>query len=276
MTKKSTSLKTACNRSFLLLIAGLLLLAWGCAPVTPQRPGPPEAPPADYLIGKLTEENSRIKTFAGRGRGRFLTEDRHESLDLVLVAEIPDLIKIQFFDFIGRPALTLVANRTGLFALNHRENIFYKGRAGTGSLKGFLPVTMPLNELIPLTMGLVHLRDYRQAVASSDPNEALWRVELFGESGASVERLWIDRTGLQAVKMESGPLGQPDFAVSFSDFVTAEGEPSLPGKINLKNLKDAGACIIEYDEIRINPDLPDHFFQLQAPKGSKTEIIPDN
>ncbi|MFH1136495.1 MAG: DUF4292 domain-containing protein [Pseudomonadota bacterium] len=272
--KKSTRLKRSGPRAFFLISAGLILLFTACAPLAPTRPEEPTPPAAETVLKNLAAEAASPRSFAGRGRVRFVTRDSHQNLDMVLAAAPPDRFRVQLYDFIGRPALTMVADQAGLFVLDHREKIFYRGLPTPAGVGRFLPVALSVEKLISLSMGFPPFLAHKKAETFADHDAKLWRIELFDDSGTSLERLWLTRADLQVVKIETGPRDDPTFQVLFSGFLQNGPAASRPKKISLNDPKNQSTGILEYDEIKIDPDLPPDFFRLAPPPGIKTRTMP--
>lgn len=130
-----------------------LLLAAGCAA---RRAPPPDLSrdPAQ-LLGEVVAAQARVRNVQGSARVHVNAPDMKVpgGLQEFVAAEKPDRLHLETLDFFGNVAAVLVAGggRFGLY--DAREHVFYRGAATPENVSRFLPVLLPVEELVTILCG---------------------------------------------------------------------------------------------------------------------------
>jgi len=273
--------KNRSHRPFRLTAVALIWLAAvilsSCAPLRP-KPERVSLPPAEALVNALRQNQARLQSFAGRGRLRFKDPWSHYSFDVTVAAVRPDRLRVQAFDLMGRPVMTLTANHEELSLLDYRQAVLYRGAATPENLSRFLPFNLRLEDVITLLAGQKPLGPFIRAEVELDRDFSgnYWRLDLVRPDGQLVDRIWMAPHSLTISRSEIGPPRQePWFRLEFSDYQDLAGQ-ATPFRIFLADLKNKAETSVLYEEFRIDPALPETLFSLTSPPGIKVAPFPEH
>ena len=276
-------MRTSRNSSNRLLLAAALALltlagAAACAPRLPVPAAPPTAlPRAETLVEQLRERQRLIRRFAGRGSIRLKNPRSEYHFDLTTAAVRPDRLRLQTIDLLGRPVLTLTADRDELSLMDYRGAVFYRGRATTNNLHRFLPLGLKLEEIIILLSGGQPLSVYSRAsiTRQTELGREFWIFNLVRKDSLLVERVWARPPGLRVSRVEVGPAGEEVwFRLEYSDYRQLS-DLAVPHRIHVEDTRTRSELTVTYDEVIIDPTLPDRLFTLSPPPGVKVMPIPE-
>ncbi|MEW6267641.1 MAG: DUF4292 domain-containing protein [Thermodesulfobacteriota bacterium] len=262
--------------SNLAAVLGLgFLLASACAPLEPRPTG--VGPTAEEVLAGLRQRQALVQTFAGRGAIRIKDARAQHYFDIMIAAAQPDRLRLQAFDFMGRPLVTLTADRNEIRFLDYGRTRMYQGPPSPLNLSRFLPLDMTVSELITLLAGGRPLKTYERAVleAGRGLGSKTWLLSLDRSGGGLVEKVWVT-SGWRIQRVEVGPRGEePSFRLEYDDYRPLAGrEDEAPFRITASDMKRQSELVITYQEVKINPDLPPGLFTLIPPAGVKIEAFP--
>ncbi len=259
----------------LLKVAVIMLLAWlgltGCRTVPP--PAPPAAvASADELLSRLKNREKSVKSLQARGRIIFLSPQRNYSGTALVKAGLPDSLRVDILDILGRNLLSFATDGRQVQILSPHEGKFFQGPASPKNLAAFIPPSVSLNQAVRLLLGALPFSpgppDRFEFEAASGQYYLEWR-----RGGALVERLWVAAQGLYPVKDEYfGGADHPRFTAELADFGQAAAD--IPGKINIISEAPKLELRLAYTELRLNPPLPEAAWTLTPPPGITVVQLP--
>ncbi len=190
------------------LLAGLLLVA-GCA----RRAPPPDlSRDPRELLRSVRAAQDKIRNVQGSARVH-IDSPRMKvpgGLQEFVAAEKPDRLHLETLDFFGDVAAVLVASG-GRFALyDAKERVFYRGAATPENVSRFLPVVLPVEELVTVLCGSAPILPGQPVsvepgdgallltVADGPVGQQLAVGELASVSSSRVRRLTRDPAGREA------------------------------------------------------------------------------
>ncbi|MBF0529553.1 MAG: DUF4292 domain-containing protein [Deltaproteobacteria bacterium] len=257
----------------MLAVCGLVACATG-----PDK-GSQGAPTTDELINRIRAESASLKTFAGRGSIKINDRERQHYFEVMVAAAQPDRLRLQAFDFIGRPILTIITGGDQLRYLDYRQAKLVYGQATPENLRRMLPVAMQVPELVGILSGIpivpVHERAEVNLDRTTGPETWIW--SLFLPGGKWVDRFRLTRADNLIRQVDRGPVdGQSVLRLEYGNFkpVSETDGRQTPYHVSAADLKTQTELIIDYTEVKINPSLPEGLFTLPAPPGVKVEPIP--
>ncbi|MDY6851277.1 MAG: DUF4292 domain-containing protein [Thermodesulfobacteriota bacterium] len=220
-----------------------------------------------------------IQGFAGQGRLQFKNQRSRYSFDLTVAAMRPDRLRLQTYNFLGRPVMTLTVNQKELSLLDYRKATLYRGPPTRGNLGRFLPLNLDISEIISLLGGAHPISSFAQADVYRDTEfeigREFWCLSLVRPGGHLVERIWMVPPHLRVSRVEIGPPnGDALFRLDFSDYRDVAGL-AMPFQIFVEDLKARNEFTIDYEEFQIYSTLPDRIFSLPLPPGFKAVPFPD-
>ncbi len=258
----------------------VLLLAAALSACAALPPAPPETPLPDVeaVVALLRGRQNSVRSFAGRGSLQVKSPGSDYHLDMTVVAVRPDRLRLQAFDFMGRPVMLLTTDGDRLGFLDYRDEKMYQGAATPENFRRFLPLELSVPDVITLLSGGAPLSEYSRAALLRDPEPGRdrWRLNLLRPGGYFQESVWVSPPGTRLEKVEVAPPGEDAWmTLEYSGYAPADGWDS-PHVLHMADHKARTGINIRYEEIRINPDLPGTLFNPPVPAGVQVLPIPDD
>jgi hypothetical protein len=248
---------------FWLLLAALLWPA-GC------RTLPPAPPPAaviskEALLARLQARQERVQSFQAKGRITFLSPEQNYSGNALLSGRLPDSLKVDVLDFLGRTILSFATDGAEVKVLSPSENKLYQGPATPGNLAAFIPPSVSLPQALRLLVGALPLSSGPPQNFDYEAATGRYRLE-WRQGGALTERLWVAAQGLHPVQEEwFGGAPEPRFTAELANFGALA--PDLPEKITLKTSAPQKEMRLVYRDLKLNPPLTPADLTLASPAG---------
>ena len=246
------------------------LCLWGC------RSLPPPAPPvavtsAAELLARLQAGKPQVQSFEAKGRLTFLSPQRNYSGTSLIKGRLPDTIRVDVLDFLGRSLLYFYSNGREVQVLSPKEGKLYRGAATPGNLAAFIPPAMTLHQALRLMVGDLPLSSGQPARWAFEGEQRRYLLEWRYPDGAIKERVWLEDRELRPVQEEwFGPDGQLRFVAEFTNY--GQTAPGLPGQVTVKTLKPKGELRLTYREILVNPPFKDA--DLSLPQSPAVVEVP--
>lgn len=241
------------------------LCFWGC------RSLPPPAPPvsvisADELVSRLQAGKPQVQSFEAKGRLTFLSPQRNYSGTTLIKGRLPNTVRADVLDFLGRSLLYFYSNDQEVQVLSPKEGKLFRGAATPGNLAAFIPPALTLPQALRLMVGDLPLSPGQPAKWAHEADQGHYLLEWRYPDGVSKERLWLEDRELRPVKEEwFGPDGQLRFVADFSNY--GQTAPGLPGQVKVKTLKPQGELRLSYSEMLVNPPFKETDLSLPKPAG---------
>ncbi len=239
----------------------LALLALGC----PKRIdfGPiGEIKEPDQLLKLTSQAEERIYSMKGDSRLKVASRQGKGAMNLYLAVSRPSLVHFEILGFFGNPQAVFVSDgaRFGLYQADQGK--YYRGPATPRNLSRFLPLALPIGELVKLMLGEAPRIPAKTASLQLDTTLGLYLIARV--SDGLVQRLWVDPSNYR-VRQSEMP-GADGYQVEFDDFESA-GAVTYPREIKFSARNPAAHLELRYKEVRINEALDPTLFQLVPPPG---------
>ncbi|MFZ5447541.1 MAG: hypothetical protein ACOZFS_02740 [Thermodesulfobacteriota bacterium] len=252
---------------FWLLVLGLALWA-GCRTLPPSPP-PVTTISSEELLARLRSRQQQVQSFQAKGRITFLASQQNYSGTAVLTGRLPNNLKVDVLDFLGRTILSFATDGAEVKILSPRENKLLRGPATPGNLAAFIPPTVSLPQALRLLVGALPLSpgppDHFDYQSATGRYLLEWR-----QGSALTERLWVDAQGLYPVAEEwFGGAAEPRFTAELANFGALA--PDLPEKITLKSATPKMELRLVYHSLKLNPPLTPAQLTL-APSVGMAEV----
>lgn len=272
--KKLKRLLNKIKRRPAFLTAGLLLalIISACAPI---KPAPVQSQKeAELLVDRLRQKQNLIRTFAGKGAITFNNPERRHYFEAMVLAERPGRLRLQAFDALGRPALTLTVNDEEINYLDYRAPKLYRGKATYENLSRIMPLGLNVSELITLLAGGQPLSLYERASLekTTELGQDILLLSLQRPGGRYIEKMWLDKD-LKVKRMIVDEKGASEaFKLKYDKYNLVD-EHYAPYHIHVMETAGKNELTINYDEVRINADLPSSSFTIKVPPGMTPEPL---
>lgn len=243
----------------------MVLCFWGCRSLPPPA-APVSVTSADELVSRLQAGKPQVQSFEAKGRLTFLSPQRNYSGTTLIKGRLPQTIRADVLDFLGRSLLYFYSNGQEVQVLSPKEGKLFRGAATPGNLAAFIPPAMTLPQALRLMVGDLPLSPGQPAKWVHEADQGRYLLEWRYPDGVSQERLWLEDRDLRPVKEEwFGADGQLRFAADFSNY--GQTVPGLPGQVTVKTLKPEGELRLTYREMLVNPAFKDTDLSLPRTPG---------
>lgn len=253
-----------------LVWVAVLLLLWGCRSLPPPAPPRVITSPAEVLT-LFKAGKPRVKSFIAKGRLVLLSPQRNYAGTTLIKGRLPDTIRVDVLDILGRTILNFYTNGQEVEVLSPKEGKLFLGQATPGNLAAFIPPAITLSQTLRLLVGDLPLSPGQPAHFDFKAEQGRYLLEWYYPDGAVKERFWLDARELWPLRDEwYGPDGQVRFTAEFNDF--GQIVPGLPGKIILKTPRPKAEMRLVYKEMQINT--PIKTTELAVPRPAGITVVP--
>ncbi len=230
-------------------------------------PGPPiTAPPGPDLVARLQATRPQVRSFDAKGRLTYLSPKWNYSGTSLIKGRLPDTIRADVLDVLGRSLLFFYSNGQQVQVLSPKEGKFYRGVASPGNLAAFIPPAMTLQQALRLMVGDLPLSSGQPVRSEYEVKQGRYLFEWQYPGGSIKERLWVEAQEMQPVQDEwFGPGGRLHFSATFTNY--GQITPGLPGQITVKTLEPKGELRLTYSDMTVNPPLKDTDLSVPKPAG---------
>jgi len=250
----------------------LLLLLPCCAhrkTLTVQRVYPPCSP--QEILPIITDTGIPV-ALKGVAKIKWRSSDETFSVKELVSAQSPYYLRLETLNPLGQPVFYAVTNGNEAFMFVPSEKKFYFGSASRETLSLFIPLSLGLEELVPIFLGRMPLIDYDDGLVSCEVADEFYILELSAKDGSMLQRLKISAGNFTVVEggtYERG--GELIISVQFGDYEMI-GDVLFPKKISVFIPRDETRVIISYKQLDILPEISADEFRLTAPQG--VEVVP--
>ena len=191
------------------------------------------------------------------------------SVKELIVAQKPNLLRLETLNPLGHPQFFAVTNGEELFLFAPSENRFYYGNTSPSNMSSFLPISLSLENVVPLVMGGVPLIDYDTEQVVCQVMGDYYFLQLWAKDEDTRQVLTIGLDNLRV--MESQIYHNREelyFSATFEDYEINE-EVLFPKKITIFMPDDDTTVTINYKKLEFLADIDPAKFQLTAPQGAE-------
>ena len=197
------------------------------------------------------------------------TADEKFSVKELIVAQRPDLLRLETLSPLGHPQFFAVANGEALYLFAPSENTFYYGTTSPQHMSSFLPLNLSLENVVPLILGGVQLIDYDTEHVGCQVLGDYYSVQLWAEDENTRQVLTV---GLQNLTVMASEIyhnrEELYFSAQYEDYETT-GEILFPKKITVFMPRDNTTVTIKYKQLEFLAEIDPAEFSLTVPQGAE-------
>src|SRR5215472_2607681 len=132
--------------------AFFLALSLGCAKRIDFGPSG-EVRSAEELLRLIDLAERQVTSVKGEARLRVSSPSRGGTLNPFVAVAEPDNLHLEALNFFGKPQNILVSSRTRFALLDGEAGKYFRGPASPQNLSRFMPVAVPVPELMSMLLG---------------------------------------------------------------------------------------------------------------------------
>ncbi len=238
------------------------------------RAPPPElaADPAD-LLARVKLAQARVQRVRGRARVHISSPRASGTVTEFLVAEKPDRLRLETYDFFGNLAAVLVGDGKRFAFYDARERTYYRGEPTPENVSRLLPVVLPADELATILCGSAPILPGEAVAVAPHGSEVLLTVA----AGAVGQRLTIgaelsieESRVRQIVATAAGERQvSPAYDLSF-DIFRHRGGYRFPTEATLEAPAAKVKIGLQWkDDLEVNPPEDAEIFRFEPPRGAR-------
>ncbi len=241
--------------------AFFLALSLGCARRIDFGPKG-EVRSAEELLQLIDRAERQATSVKGEARLRVASPSRNGTLNIFAAVEEPDKLHLEALSFFGKPQSILVCSGRRFALLDSEAGKYFRGPASQENLSRFMPVAVPVPELISMLLGRAPRISASPASLTLDASSRSYIVRL---SGNGVEQtLWVDPASHRVIRSEVR--GRGAYELSFDDFEDA-ASTRYPRKSTLVVPSADTRLELKYRDLEVNARLAPSLFELPPPRG---------
>lgn len=238
-----------------------LAMFLGCAKRIDFGPGG-EIRDAPELLSLTDQAERQILSLKGEGRLRINSPKGSGTLNIFAAVADPDKLHLESLNFFGKPQQILKTAGARFGLLDAEAGKYYRGPASQQNLSRFVPVALPVGDLVAIMLGRAPRIASSAASLKLDDSRGAYLVSL--EGNGLQQRLWIDPKTHRVRRSEVR--GPKAYELSFDDF---EGFASteFPRQTSLNVPGENTRLELKYRDLELNPRLDASLFDLAPPSG---------
>jgi hypothetical protein len=245
-----------------LLLAAILLGAFGCATVVP--PAPQDTTPKVWQPGELakaiTQRQEQFRSLRALARVSYSGPDGKNGFQEAILVDRPDRLRLETITYLGA-VLIVTVNDKEISGYHPREGVFLRGERSRENLARYTQIPLELDEITKLLLGLPPVDG---AVLTQDGNTVAFSPKRGGKDIVTFASHLPAPTQWQRLS----PSGKLEMNAEFSDYTeTATGV--FPLKIVFEAQAPKRRLEIRYQEPELNASLPANLFSQQKPANVK-------
>lgn len=242
----------------------LALAAASCASWT--RPPSPPVPPTPaaleaQLLSSLTARQQAISRLRGLARVVYAGPHEKGSARQAVAVETPAQFRLELFSPVGIALLTACDGRV-LAAYVPQEKTLYRGAATAANIARFIRIPLAPHDIASLLLGLPVFPTHGTIRSvQTDPETGEYRLTM-GSAQQETHTLWFAPQQLWLTRWEArAPAGTLRARAIFADYRKV-GHLYFPFEIFLSDVQHQQEASIYYEQVELNPPLPDSLFTL--------------
>ena len=267
-----TRLSSLCRRFFPVAVLGIFCFVFSLLPCcthlkTPLSEPPQQSCSVQEILLKVRETGAP-RGLKGVAKVRVKTADEKFSVKELIVAQRPDLLRLETLSPLGHPQFFAVANGEELYLFSPSENTFYYGDTSPQNMS-FLPLNLSLENVVPLVLGGIPLIDYDTEHVGCQVINDFYSVQLWGEDENTRQVLTVGLENLTVMASEIYHNREElYFSAQFEDYEVI-GEVLFPKKITVFMPRDNTTVTIKYKQLEFLAEIDPAEFRLTAPQGAE-------
>ncbi|MCI0571929.1 MAG: DUF4292 domain-containing protein [Myxococcaceae bacterium] len=239
-----------------------MFLATFCAGCPRRLEFGPEGPLDDprAVLSRVDAADARVQALTSEGKLTVDSPQARGTLGVFVAVARPSLLRVELFDFFGRPQGLLVVNADRFGFYSAQENRFFTGPASSENVSRFLPLELPTRELVPLLLGEAPRLSTDELGLRVSQEALAYVVRL--SAGKAVQELYVHPRFFRALRSEVK--GMAAYDVAFDDFVQ-EGDIAFPRHLVLASQAAKARLELRYSDLTLNPQPDPSLFEIVAP-----------
>ena len=206
----------------------------------------------------------------GIAKVKVRSSDETFSVKELISAQSPHYLRLETLHPLGPPVFYAVTDGKEVFIFAPSEKKFYFGSVSPQTVSLFIPLSLSIEELVPILLGRMPLIDYDGGQATCERANDFYSLQLSAKDGSVLQLLKISADNLTVVESETYEQGgELIISVQFGDYEMI-GDVIFPKKITVFMPHDETRLIINYKQLEILPDISADEFRLTAPQGVET------
>ena len=240
------------------LFLGMLL---GCAKRIDFGPAG-EIRSAQELLTLTDQAERQILSLKGDARLRVSSPKGSGTLNIFAAISDPDKLHLESLNFFGKPQAILKTTGARFGLLDAEAGKYYRGPASEENLSRFMPVALPVQELVAIMLGRAPRIAFSASSLRLDPARGSYVVNL---DGAGIQQtLWVDPASHRVRRSEVR--GPKSYELSFDDF-QGFASTEFPRQTTLAVPGETTRLELKYRDLELNPRLDASLFDLAPPSG---------
>ena len=224
---------------------------------------------AQELLTLTDQAERQILSLKGDARLRVSSPKGSGTLNIFAAISDPDKLHLESLNFFGKPQAILKTTGARFGLLDAEEGKYYRGPASEENLSRFMPVALPVQELVAMMLGRAPRIAFSASSLKLDPARGSYVVTL---EGAGIQQtLWVDPATHRVRRSEVR--GPKSYELSFDDF-QGFASTEFPRQTTLAVPRETTRLELKYRDLELNPRLDASLFDL-APPSRMTVIEVD-
>ncbi|MBI4634449.1 MAG: DUF4292 domain-containing protein [Deltaproteobacteria bacterium] len=231
-------------------------------------------PLPEKILDNITRAHQQRDTLQAVATIEVNSEKGRYPLKVALLLKMPSFLRVETIPLVGTPDFFMSLQGDTLKVFLPPKKEFYICRATAENLALFLPVSIRVEEMVPILMGIPLLPELLKSMEKSRALSAgnYYRIDLTSGDGKH-QSLWIDRTTGALAKIEIFEDYRLLYTASYEEYSEESGIP-MPRKVIITpDAPGKSGVVIRYSDIRFS-NLPDTTsFDLAAPPGIEPIVL---
>lgn len=252
----------------LILIMFFTVLA-GCGTEKVKPAATTYSPPPENILEKIALANNQRDTVQAVANIEISSEKGRYPLKVALILKRPSFLRVETIPLVGTPDffLSLQGDTLKIFLPLKKE--FYICRATAENLALFLPISIRIEDMVPILMGIPPpltgpAKGVDKSPAILEGN--LYRIDMPSGDGKR-QTIWIDRATGDLVKVEIFEDYRLLYTVLYEEYGEEGGIP-MPRKVIITpDEPGKSGVVIRYSDIRFSNMTDMTPFDLAVPPG---------
>lgn len=239
-------------------------------PPQPLQVPSPELPSAQQLLAGPEARRQALASLRGLARVTYADSQEKGTARQAVAVSAPDRFRLELFSPIGIASLSVCDGRT-LASYFPTDKTLYRGAATPLNVARFTRVGLSPRDIASVLLGFPPLPQQRETLSVDLDEEKGWyRCSLPLPEGNS-QVWWFEPKTLLLMRWEATTNNGVVLAyMTLADYRNVNGQ-DFPFEIVLSDKQNQQEAAIHYEQVELNPTLPDTLFTL-APINGVREI----
>lgn len=247
-----------------VLLAAFACMGSSCGGVPRPHDGIRDATEMMRMMGEI---RGRAHSMRARGKADHFGPDGRVRGTVYFFVEAGGRLRFEALTPLNTPAATLASDGTTFSLLDSRERVFYTGAAEPCNIARLLRIPMEGRDVATILLGGTPLIEHRQTRLDWD-DDGFYVLQLTGTQEGVRQRVEIapNRQRLDVLRSVVKEGDHVVWELEMEDHERVNGIP-FPKKIHFVNPREDADVLVQYQEVELNPTLPDDAWTVAAPDG---------